>query len=96
MKKNKRERVSFDKYYAPVMYEWWLALKQLHHAYEWCEHCTMAAEKLEGCLGEKEVRRLKGLVKKNPYKLLVEGKPDEIAVLGQMICQAAKHDPHQD
>ena len=49
------------------MYEWWLALKQLKQAHENCGHCVLAAKELEKIIGDKEVRRLKYLVEKNPY-----------------------------
>ena len=59
--------VATNQYYAGAMYEWWLALKQSGQSREECGHCTEAAKKLEKCIGVREVRRLKRLVKKYPY-----------------------------
>ena len=63
----KMKTISISERYALAIYEWWLALKQLKKAHENCECCKEAARKLEKCIGAKEVRRLKRLVKKYPY-----------------------------
>jgi len=62
LSQTKKERISFSKYHASHIYELCLPNFQKH-----CIGCRMIKERLEKFLGEKEVGRIKYLVKKYPY-----------------------------
>lgn len=54
-----------------VIYEWWLALGQLTNfsfVHKNCFSCIETAKLIEKLIGRNEVKRLKALVKKFPYK----------------------------
>jgi hypothetical protein len=63
------KKLTINEYEAGHVYEWFLGLTQSSPELKRCGVCVVIIKRLEKMLGESAVRRIKRMVKKNPYSL---------------------------
>ena len=72
--KNKTKKVTLDDYEAAHALEWYLGLVHSNPDIAHCGECLHVYKKLSKCIGENWVKRIKYLLKKNPYSPLKKAK----------------------